>query len=496
MSSRLQIRRVHAQYLVPGQHPAPWQIKDRLDDQIKRSLSQTLAGAFSSWFSEADSSLWFIRQLDIDLAVNAAREGEGVTKTFTTHLGRALGDTLQESADQNNVVRFTSPADYLAHFLSDLAAGDAWGRWYYESFFGLRMLPTSAALRTAVCRDANVGEVALLQLPRKELMAVLRALNRQDARLILEALTETLKHDERLDANQTAWSIVRLMDSDLVDGLNEWVRALSLYLCAAREKETGLEPTNALFKLLRCSPDQLREVAAELDTAQARATVSESERRYTSFGGAFLLFPLLDELPLSDALHDWPHADEAAAISLFRLLLLVKCAGPKHSRHCLTNSLLRDLLLVPPTVSAEVLNEWQGGVTRTHVQNALRILDDWQRSRVRVTAVNKISYDESYLVLPEPLKFWSDLDDALSLTAQDLLRSFAWRLPGFAESDLPYLSSNFLDFPASVEEEPTRRVVRLSGPPLRLVLGISGMTRQTYRLSWLDERPLTLFEES
>jgi hypothetical protein len=38
--------------------------------------------------------------------------------------------------------------------------------------------------------------------------------------------------------------------------------------------------------------------------------------------------------------------------------------------------------------------------------------------------------------------------------------------------------------------------VRVSRPPLHLVLGLTGMTRQTYQLSWLDERPLTLFQET
>jgi hypothetical protein len=76
------------------------------------------------------------------------------------------------------------------------------------------------------------------------------------------------------------------------------------------------------------------------------------------------------------------------------------------------------------------------------------------------------------------------------------MRAFAWRLPGFASSNLRYLWGNFLDFSASLDEETDRRVVRVGRPPLRLVLGLTGSTRQSYRLSWLDERPLTLFEET
>jgi hypothetical protein len=377
---------------------------------------------------------------------------------------------------------------------------------------------------------------------------VLRALNRQDARLILESLTLGVRDEIEFGSNEMAGSILGLIDPDLLAGLNEWGRALYLHLSVARRQdEAGLDVTDAGLTLLRCSADRLRDIAEELTTIQAEVRVAEKERRYLLFGGAFLLLPLLDEIPLTEALHDWPHADEAAAISLVRFLLLIKCFGPKHTQYTLTNSLLRDLTLVPPSVSAEVLTEWQVQVTNTHIDNFLTTLIDWQRGRGRIndrnyflacTTLNdspvvvlidearslwlkvsnladvqqqlppdksitenvvrhgELAHDLLHLALPKSLKFSPALDLALSVAAQHVLRTFAWRLPGFAESNLPYLSSNFLDFPASVEEETTRRVVRLSRPPLHLVLGITGIMRQTYRLSWLDERPLTLFEES
>ncbi|HYJ46473.1 MAG TPA: hypothetical protein VEV81_07650, partial [Pyrinomonadaceae bacterium] len=109
--------------------------------------------------------------------------------------------------------------------------------------------------------------------------------------------------------------------------------------------------------------------------------------------------------------------------------------------------------------------------------------------------LDKLREDLSHLTLPESLGLSRALDRALSVVAQHLYRAFSWRLPGFAESSLPYLASNFLDFSGSLEEEPTRRVVRVSRPPLHLVLALTGMMRQTYRLSWLDERPLMLFPE-
>jgi hypothetical protein len=64
-----------------------------------------------------------------------------------------------------------------------------------------------------------------------------------------------------------------------------------------------------------------------------------------------------------------------------------------------------------------------------------------------------------------------------------------------AEIDLN-LSRNFLEFPGSIEEEPARHIVRVGRPSLHLVLNMPGMTRGTYALSWLDGRPLAIFQES
>jgi hypothetical protein len=37
--------------------------------------------------------------------------------------------------------------------------------------------------------------------------------------------------------------------------------------------------------------------------------------------------------------------------------------------------------------------------------------------------------------------------------------------------------------------------VRIGRPPLHLILNMTGMTRQSYRLSWRDERPFALFQQ-
>jgi hypothetical protein len=646
-TSRLQIRRFRAHYLVSAQHPSPEQIKDRLDEGVMRHLAPMLSAACSQWFSETNPSVWVIRRLEIEVGMNAAWERDQLARAITMQLGRTLGATLEDGADQANVRRFPDRAAYLASFLCDLAAGAAWGCWYYESFAGLRLLPTSTALCTAICDQPDTGLAALRQLADEELLPVLRALGAQDARRILDNLAESVTAGDELRCCQTAWTAWQTIEARLFTVGDEWRQSLYLFLAANREQEDvgGLSLKNAslallrlarklasdpaeqyervltaltggevaalyavagatdaerLLPLLRCPPAWVRNVAQTLTTRSAGEVTEENattpRRRDTAFGGAFLLLPMLDELPLIEATRDWPHADEAAAITLARFLLLVKCCGQNHAQRAFYDPLLRDLLLIPPGVSPEGIYEWQSRITSAHLQTFHRTLIGWQRSRGAIggekqvlasgdlrgrpiaalidgarglwllaasypslrsqklgaqlrnalsqlerddgvllcdsslftmlhsqfptlkmlsiddeaaqmtlaedpvngilARLNKLPDDLERLALPSSFRLARPFDLSLSIAAQHLLRAFAWRLPGFAESNLPYLSRNFLEFAGSVEEEAARRVVRLSRPPLHLVLGMTGMTRQTYRLSWLDERPLALFQET
>jgi len=631
MESRLQVRRVRAEYLVPAEHPSPDRIKDRLDRELSGQLATTLSAAFASWFSDSDPSIWLVRQLGIDLAVNTAWGSEQFTRVFTAQFGRTLGATLDDSAERDNVVHFSSRAAFLASFLQDLAAGHAWKHWYYEAFAGLRMLPTSAALRTAICDQSESGREALLHLTTRELQVMLRALTRHDADLILDHLAAMVAAGDDASCCDMAWQAWRSITPRASDQLDRSQQALLLYLTASRDGgELGLNLKRAalsllrladrlasdsaaqreqlvraltngalaefyqaarsdadvLSPLLRCSPEWLREVAESINQ-QSEASDESTARRYTPFGGAFLLLPFIDELPLVEACRAFPHADEAAAISLVRFLLLIKCCGQRNAQRTFSDPLFRDLLLMSPTVSMESIRDWQSRIAITDVQHFLHTLLEWQRSQgslnghkqvlsrtevqggttvlidvahglwvlavgngsnefadalrepfsefetgggvllceqslleelrsafpsVRIlsladaeseedqvrsilTRLDKVPQELEHLALPDSFQLFSRLDLALSLAAQHVMRAFASQLPDFAQSNLLYLWTNFLDFPASVEEEPDRRIVQVGRPPLRLVLGFIGCMRQTYRLSWLGDRPLTLFEE-
>ena len=108
---------------------------------------------------------------------------------------------------------------------------------------------------------------------------------------------------------------------------------------------------------------------------------------------------------------------------------------------------------------------------------------------------SRMGADLLYLSPPRALGLSAHVRHALSVVAQGLLRDFARRLPGFAQSGLEYLDANFLDCEAVYEEEASRRVVKLGRPPLAVVLSLTGAARGVHRLGWLDERPLAFFQE-
>jgi hypothetical protein len=96
---------------------------------------------------------------------------------------------------------------------------------------------------------------------------------------------------------------------------------------------------------------------------------------------------------------------------------------------------------------------------------------------------------------PPELGVAGALDDVLTVAAHALLRGFAWRLPGFGRAHVAHLRINVLDVPATLADHPDRRLVELGRPPLAVMLDLTGLSRDSYRLSWLDNRPIVLYPE-
>ena len=268
--------------------------------------------------------------------------------------------------------------------------------------------------------------------------------------------------------------------------------------------------------------------------------------RYSAFGGMFLLLPLLARLPLERLTADWPRPAEQEPAAIIRLILLDLCWG--HFPGIFRDSLLRDLLGIDGTLTFDELNNWFGGVSTETVLLAQRRLIDQRLAELgdpdvhgfvverdrRFTVVvteqrkggwlilhetdidpmqhglhtlrkllpetcrlqhadagEKCEDDLQAVRLPQNLDCPDPLASLLRCLAQNLLRDFAMKLPGFSQSSIGYLRRNFLAFDATLHPHEEIDRVRLGHPTLHLVLNMTGMLTEHYRLPW-RERPLVL----
>ena len=639
--STLRVGRFRAQYLVPSDHHAPESIKNALDETVRKAVPAAVGFALSSCFSDNDSSVWFIRKLELDLDLNAGWDAQRQARAWAVRFARSLSWDLRNEG--NGIIRFASRSAHLSQFIVDLANGCAWGKYYYECFEGLRLLPTSAAVRTALCNEPTDGLAAMLQLGAHDLTKLIGAITAPDATRILEKFAQHAPHasDESrcLESLLEAWT--RLAPQNL-HAIDEKQTALLLYLLVQRSdpsvsgqplktislavvrlvhclqgesvpankrllavliwkktaalyQEFGAD-AEVLLPLMRCSVAALKQ-AARILTSETHEAEDRSggTPAYTRFGGMFLLLPLLDALPWERAMSGWPDPPARQdPFALMRFLILVKCFGGTRSQSISHDPLARDLLEIQPRVTPALIKKWQVNISNDQLENFMRELSVWQyeqgalkgdalvlfRVRMRRGAaallldiergcwmygaqlrpagsnyvidrlgewlgqsdlapemilaersflgtsgirafsgrivgledvgdsldhehlkttlpdVKAAQDDIEYLESPREFHYSVAFDLACSIAAQQVMRSFAWRLPGFARSSLAYLHRNFLDLAGSLETEADRFVVRLGKPPLNIVLSLTGMTRATHQPGWRnDGRQLALFPE-
>jgi hypothetical protein len=169
---------------VPRDHPAPWRVRDHIE-QVTRCAQAELGQALSGYLERCDGEVILIRTLELELDLDVACDPPDVARALARRLTSRLVDCIESGAPQ--VLRFPSQAAYRARFITDLAAGNAWGRWYYAGFEGLRVLAPSAAIRTLLTDDA--GTETLAAIAEEQWPSLATVLGDADAWRVLDALT-------------------------------------------------------------------------------------------------------------------------------------------------------------------------------------------------------------------------------------------------------------------------------------------------------------------
>lgn len=494
------VGKFHSSYLVPHDDSFPLATRERLDSVAAKRLPVALSRTLQTIAAARDdTSIWIFRRLHFDVDLNLDHNDDALAEAWAGRLAAAVIRRIDEPED-GDIVHFERHADLLRSYITDAAAGRP-RKWYHGRFEGLDYLSTTARIRTAVCTN-HEGIDALLRMSALELRSIIAALSENDARRIWDTIAKTLPEGPITaipamlpgpdGAGEFRWALHVSLAARC------WIpaaRPVGRLLLVARELDSAAV-ARAIDYIAQNRPQDLRDLIALEDFViiepllgtprsvfepflEQRADMAEvPERRYTPFGGVFLLLPFLDALPISD--------------QLIRFWILLKVLGAARAIRAFEDPLIRSLFNVDAVLSAESFRRWQETIPIRRLRRLRRecLTSDLMRDNSRYRA----PADRAHLRLPRLLS--SSRDRWLEDPALLIARSLAWRLPGFSTSSLRHLYENFLDFPASIEEYEDRFVVRLGPPPLQLILNMTGICRWQYTVSWLAAKSFNLYPEA
>lgn len=257
------------------------------------------------------------------------------------------------------------------------------------------------------------------------------------------------------------------------------------------------------------------------DEAAAEATT-------WGYAGFYYLLPICDDYDFDLCFGDWPSCSDSTAPSVMRLLALTAAVGRVPLERAVSDQVLLEALGCSQRIDPSDVLSWAAQITLRQAQSAKSAWLDQNRRLGRVTSHNlESSHFEGSsteaIVVRDPLTmFWitlseeaeapADMDflgleakrvaDAsnsdyesvtlkglapiprhlVALLAQNLLRSFARRLPGFANSTLGHLQTQTLTGSAKIKSSPESRDVECDPPPLSVLLNLAGVSRAEFTL--------------
>lgn len=515
----IRVKRLECRYFTPCDLPDPERLRSELDDVVQQGFAAALSAAFGAALPAGGGGLWLIRKLDFSLDSSVEWSPEQLAQGLASGAARGIVGCMASPAGGGNVLHFRDRAEYLAQFLTDAATGDAWSKWYYDSFAGLRLLAIGDALTAALTRDREMSLEAIACIAHAGFRRILSAMLSQHAEIVwrrlcprpttntgprymgeicrlwqqssrpvlptlehralwlLHASTLSLTEGATDEIFPTIRALAALEESRLLLPPPSFARLLGAIEKADRAG-VFLEGGTRLAEWLECltaAPEFVRTASDALHDTRTSGDEQVTSSA-TCFGALFLLLPLLVEFPAEAAA---PGLAEALRFAIFRRC----CPAALHS-HVTRDPVVRSIFKIEsdddPEFDAQALRN-----------TLIEWLTDREMDLELASGLPSAGHpDMEYFGAPAV-----DPNDPLCLIARAILKSFAWRLPGFASSSAGHLWMNFLDVQARMQSFDDRRIVRLTAPPLHVVLSMTGMLGSTYLLPWLDQRPFCLFPE-
>jgi hypothetical protein len=147
---------LYCRYRVIGDRHAAHGITTRLDRVLRERVPEVCSEALDQALGD-DPTVYVLRHVESQAKLQVVLQGDD--EPTDAHLAQRWGEFLANAIlrsiatdpnDSNNLVRFSSQAEYVAHFVADLLQGRAWNRWFYGAFAPLQSYSMRDAMRTVL----------------------------------------------------------------------------------------------------------------------------------------------------------------------------------------------------------------------------------------------------------------------------------------------------------------------------------------------------------
>ncbi len=516
----LTIAHFQANYAIPHGTPDRGAVPARLDRLARERLPGVVASHLVASPADAEA-VYRIRHLEIDLWLDALVRVDGdIAERWGRLLVQALTYTLLYGPP-GQVMRYDNHAHFIASFLGDLLAGQAWSRWMYAEFAPLRDLPTGrVAAYLLGARPALLAPVAERLAQHNQLEPLIQQLQPEDVSLIWENGLGLGDLPAIADPGAIEDVLTVAQQVALESGERPAVarNTLRLYLAVllARRRTLGLAAATVCYHLalLNAAATVLPApavwsalVAGEIATAGPLAAVlARLEGRLpaaaawlttiltSAQGRAYLaqlvpvVMPTASQVVQARTAQPRPEQVTTAFAGLAFLLPEVRELG---LHEFLGPAGLYQLLLAAvgqayrPLAWSDAGPLWLAGLPVSAAEKARTEPVSWpvpdQLSSPQTAALN--------LKLPaepapgsDPAAAWAGL----------LLRRFAAGLRGFADSSPAYLLKQFIHLPGRIQRTAETIEVWCSRAPLGIVLHMAGCAGDQGPMPWLDDRRLVI----
>jgi hypothetical protein len=548
--TQIHIYQFNAQYNTTSSLEHPAALQRRLDQIAMDLLADALEARFSDG-TASDEPVYFIEQMAVDLTVDAAKlDDHQLATTWAKSLQEGIARTLSQGG--SGVIVFSNRGEFLASFLRDLLAGQAWTCWYYQEFAALRSLSTGQAILTVLTTDGDTGREALLTLTQQgqldrllallsdaEVEAIARScllpsspsvvlpntvsvwiqavrsrlqqgvtltgiLARDLTRLYLELLRHRPELGPDVNLARFIHNLLQLRQTVMArDDVAQFLQQLAADRWMGVLSQLDRSPAKQLLTTLMREVSGA-EVVELLQNLQVDAPQTTSHLGVTPYGGIFLLVGAIADLELQDFLERCPYPEPKGMSKAGLLLWLValQCLGRQNAvqaQHDRGLALFAGLSHPP---ESSYLQEYAAALTPAmHEAFAQMFQAHYNAVSARPGLfIYRRGISSEFADLSDWFSLYSDAepllpnpqwDLTLAIVSSVVLQWFVAKLGAFAGSSPPFISQNFLESQAMIEVSSVGVTVRFLTCPLQMVLRMAGFDHNSWEVPWLENRQLT-----